>query len=153
MKTQSSHIPWVLLSDFTKNPKHQDQKIWHFFCNNIHWHTEKVTDYIIINMICCSATLQKVKANFSKTITLLWLKEKQHRNYYKIKCFCTKLCIKGFFSCLIHYFFKGGVAENSIRQTLVSIYWFFIVELCLIILLLNTFSSAPNCQSYVLTLV
>lgn len=65
---------YPFLSDFTKNPKHQDQKIWYFFCNNNHGHTEKVTDDVIINMICSSATLQKVNANLRKTTTLLRLK-------------------------------------------------------------------------------
>lgn len=58
--------------------------------------TQERWHYIIIDMICCNATLQKVKANFRKTITLQWLKKKQHTNYYKIKCFSTKLWIKGF---------------------------------------------------------
>lgn len=152
MRTQSSHIPWIPLSDFTKNPKHWDQKIWYFFCN-IQWHTEKVTDYVIINMICCSATLQKVKANLRKTITWLWLKEEQHRNDYKIKCFCTKLCLKGFFSCLIHYYFKGGVEENSTRQTLVSIFCFYYRTLFNKLIIEHTFISTKCYQTYVLTLV
>lgn len=111
------------------------------------------TNYIIINMICCSAMLQKVKANFRKIITLLWLKEKQHRNSYKVKCFCTKLCIKGFFSCLIHYFFKSGVAENSTRQTLVSIYCFYCRTLFNKLIIEHTFISTKHYQNYVLTLV
>lgn len=151
MKTQLSHIPWVASIRFYKKSQAARSKIWYFLYKNIHWNTEKVTDYIINYMICCNATLQKVKANFRKTITLPGLKEKQHRNYYKIKCFCTELWIKAFSSSLIHYFFKGGVEEHS-KDKLLS-FCFYCRTPFNKLTIEYTLIRTKHYQTYVLTLV
>lgn len=58
-----------------------------------------------------------------------------------------------FFSCLIQYFFKSGVEENSTRQTLVSFYCFYCRTLFHKLIIEHTFISTKRYQAYVLTLV
>ena len=43
-------------------------KFWYFFTNNVPWHTEKVTDYVIIITICCNGALQKKKSPHKKKV-------------------------------------------------------------------------------------
>lgn len=95
-------------------------KFWYFFINNIDWHMEKVTDYVIINMICCNEALQKVAAHSRKTKYLAVIKSNTEIPI-KLNAFQLNCELKAHFFSLINHCYFEGEKENSTNPTAVSI--------------------------------